>query len=580
MKATNVVTMTTMDIISDAASKLNKIFNGTVFDSPLVWITELFQNAHRSGAKNVTVSIKKDGSVLVYDDGCGCRTPKPVLTLDYSSWDSTDEGFGMGFWSVLALPGIETVRVASKNWVADIVVAEMLSSGTPQATVTRTEDPFDGFLVLIKSSWILEHLEEVVDEIREVGKYQMFNLSLNGEVVPKVQFVVEGEFVRTFETRTFTAQLAVAESEYTHPVLYYENRKVCTIYSIDGVSGIVQVNPHVLSLKEPDRKSVVQNAKYDRFVNRVQACVKDLYREFIPVSTDAQLDKYSNIIDHVLSVADYEGYLRVPGLVPTLTTVAPVMAPSAPSRVTIISGESDIDAYAEDDAEVESNVCDLSARAAPARVIRRQKANTRGAMKKVSKKTWVKASELGNPEIVALKAKAEYYGVNVWVAWNVLYERVYTLRKVPHISDIKNGIVKRNIKKDVSLKTGKEEKFIRLLRPICAKYNLPENTFLIGNISLVVETRLGDKVIDKEVVPVGGVQEGDKIILNRKTLGLKRFNLRAGDKVGLADIRALMANVITIAHELAHLKYRTDDNSVNHYQVQDAIHDEIVALYL
>ena len=41
-----------------------------------------------------------------------------------------------------------------------------------------------------------------------------------------------------------------------------------------------------------------------------------------------------------------------------------------------------------------------------------------------------------------------------------------------------------------------------------------------------------------------------------------------------------MANLDTIAHELAHLIYDTEDNTVDHYKMQTRIQNEIVNLYL
>jgi hypothetical protein len=197
--------------------------------------------------------------------------------------------------------------------------------------------------------------------------------------------------------------------------------------------------------------------------------------------------------------------------------------------------------------------------------------------RKSGKKVWIKSNELN--DLSDLKARAEYYGIKVLIAKNVLHENIYRNYDVPYITELRDGVVKRNIKKNVELKTKKEDAFIGLLQPICVYFNLPRTTFLIGNLKLIVETRLDGKTIDREQRPVAAVTDDGHIIFDRKTLGLKRFHLY-GSGVGQHELKALMANLDTIAHELAHLLYDTEDNTVDHYTRQNRIQNEIVNLYL
>jgi predicted house-cleaning noncanonical NTP pyrophosphatase (MazG superfamily) len=213
-----------------------------------------------------------------------------------------------------------------------------------------------------------------------------------------------------------------------------------------------------------------------------------------------------------------------------------------------------------------------------------KKGNLKEAIKKASRKVWVKASE--SEEYKDLRAKAEYYGVKVFVANNVLHEKVFEKYEVPYITEIKEGVQKRYFQKNVCLKTKKEENFIELLYPICDYYNLPRNTFFIGDIKLYIETKLQGKVINREImenkkgeIRLGGVCQEGQIILDRRALDLSRFNL-TGNGIGINEIKAIFANVEIIAHELAHLLYNTEDNTEKHFKKEREIQREITNLYL
>ena len=58
---------------------------------------------------------------------------------------------------------------------------------------------------------------------------------------------------------------------------------------------------------------------------------------------------------------------------------------------------------------------------------------------------------------------------------------------------------------------------------------------------------------------------------HRRAIGLQRFNL-TGNGIGVHELKALMANLKTISHELAHLMYDTEDNTKYHFEMEDKIY--------
>ena len=582
--------MSKVQITSDARQKLRKIQNGDVFDSPYVWITELMQNSYRARAKNVQFKI--EGNVVaVVDDGVGSKSPKSILTLDYSDWESTDEGFGLGFWSVLAIPKLAHVTVVSKNWSALINITNLFATGVPEADVETDNGSIGGFGVRLISEWFSEHRGSITDEIRKVGETQPYNVYINDVLIRKRDITagVNSEYRRVIENNKVSAVIGVTSNNWRSPTLYYERREIGHLSALEmnGITGIIELKPKALNLKEPDRKAVVKNNKYDSFVKMIHDEAVKMYLGFLEHAPDEKVNEYANTIDLVVPVDAYEK---------VLTTSDDIVAMTIESE-----GENEIDdttAIAFPDAtnltlaQYEQPSADVVGRIVPAMPTPNTQVGTaththlggvhrkttlKEIVRATKKKVWIKASEMES--LAEIKAKAEYYGVKVFVAKNVLHERAFEKWGVSHITALENGIVKRNIKTNVELKTDKEINFIRLLQPITKKYSLPENTFLIGNLKLIVETNLDGKVIDRDVKVVEGVKDGEHIILDRKSLGLKRFHLY-GNGFGQHEMKALMANLQTIAHELAHLLYNTTDNTVGHYKLQEQIYEEIVGVYL
>ncbi|MFA5617716.1 MAG: hypothetical protein WDK95_12805, partial [Syntrophorhabdaceae bacterium] len=302
--------MKTMPITSDVIGKLRKIQNGTVFDSPLVFVAEMMQNAYRARAKMMQVTIQDD-TIVFADDGCGASNPKTILTLDYSQWTSTDEGFGIGFWSIIAIPDIQECRVTSRKWTATINVATLFTNGAPEAAVTWNDDLYHGFRVQIAAPYIRDHRQEIVDELTRVGALQPYTVRINEYVVPTQDpfDAVTGEFTKDFATRLFSARLAVTRHGWQSPDLYYERRAVCGYHDCLGVRGIIEMKPTALTLKEPDRKQIVTDTKRSKFAEIVVKCTRDLYREFVRQATNDQITRYAGVIDEILSIGDYEAYV-------------------------------------------------------------------------------------------------------------------------------------------------------------------------------------------------------------------------------------------------------------------------------
>ena len=104
----------------------------------------------------------------------------------------------------------------------------------------------------------------------------------------------------------------------------------------------------------------------------------------------------------------------------------------------------------------------------------------------------------------------------------------------------------------------------------------------------MIETSLDNKIINREIIEnkkdnikLFGVTDGENIILDRRAIGLQRFNLSSSNAYfGINEFKAIMASLKTVSHELAHLLYQTEDNTKDHREAEDRIYEELVNLYL
>jgi hypothetical protein len=647
-----------MEIRSNTIGKLRKIYDGRSFSDRIVIISEMFQNAQRAKATRVDITIG-NGEIVFADNGCGCDDPQKTLTLDLSSWKTTDEGFGIGLWSWLAVPEVEQMEICSQNWKSTINVKDLFESKVPQAHVSETVSSTDGFKVVIKSPYFTEHYYDVEQRIVADGELQLFDVYLNGVLVPRRDLHAEvyGDFVLRFQNNLFDATLSI--SQWGSPMLYYEKRPVQKFYLCNGsVEGVVELKKNALTLQEPDRKNVIYDTKRERFSKKLQGCAKELYIEFVKIADNRTIDKYAESISRILEVKDYEKYILTDDMVeeweeqqrnignflaqrnsidalmraieqsnknrqmslledkmtevdrrriaqllnlnnsnPNVKWVAANEVHDGPGTVIdnpspeffetvnwlVIGGRVYRKVNIEElEQEFEQEEEVLSTFYVPTR--KQKKQSLKDAIKRKKKRVWVKASEA--EEYKDLRAKAEYYGIKVFVANNILHENVFEKYEVPYISELEDSIQKRYFVKNVGIRTKKEKYFIELLRPICEFYNIPKNTFLIGNLKLYLEMVLRGQVVNREIivnrrdeVGVEGVCQEGNIILDRHAINLSRFNL-LGNGIGINEIKAIMANLELLSHELAHLIYNTEDNTEEHFKREREIQREIVNLYL
>jgi hypothetical protein len=182
-------------VADDAISKVSRLFNATLDDIS----AELFQNARRAGATQISVSQIDHpdmGSVIfLIDNGPGLSDPRDLFTLGQSAWDrdvqSLEDAAGMGFFSLAG----RTVRIiaqiqdTSQSWMID---AEPDSfGGTVPITCKNGPLNHNGTTILIAT----KPNESYVAAANHAARYLPLEVKVDGVVVERKDFLATAEHI-------------------------------------------------------------------------------------------------------------------------------------------------------------------------------------------------------------------------------------------------------------------------------------------------------------------------------------------------------------------------------------------------
>ena len=605
-----------MKIKSNTAGKLNKIIKGSVFSNEFIFIKEFFQNSQR--AKATSVNIEVDECFITFkDNGVGCKKPSDILTLDLSQWSSTNEGFGIGFWSCLAFKDVREVILRSYNWSAKISIDNLLNNNL-EIELTEDMSIIDGFEITLKTHQMDDNrILRLLEEIDSVAKYLDLDTICNGSLVEKIDIFssVNGEFIKDIENKYFKARFSIAKHDFNCVKLFYDNREAGYFYNLGYIKGVLSPKSGKLTFKEPDRDSYVTDDKYFKFKDKINEEIKKLYVDFIKSNPNQDtLNKYAEAIDAYLSVNDYEKYIDFSSLLnedakksldeKVETDNNYNILDNTESNTLDIHNEEYTDEcatsydndnsdytiskedFCKDDYVVQNQMAfPITNNTSKNKSNHNNFAEFKKYIKRKNKLTWVLKEDIEKYQNQI--SRPEYINIEVMKVDNILYANVLKKYNKMHISEIENSLIETFSYKNIELKSGKEVRFIQNLIPICNKYNLPYNTFVIGDVEVTRQLTHNEKVIYKEKtsnkkdkIEVFAVKSGECIILDRKALNLSRFNIQQDKPFGINDLKAVFANINTIAHELAHLMYFTKDNTIEHYTVESKIQSEITELYI
>lgn len=163
------------------------------FDNPSSVVIEIAQNAQRSGATRLDITLE-NGILRTFDNGSGTDNPEPLFVLADSSWsEEVEENQKPAGWGLFFLYSIaESVIFASKFGTVEVDCHKYLSDGSYRANILSNIDSGRGF-----SGFSIEAIlrAEVRDNILDsIDRLSWFPLDVTVNGLPVAQKNAEDEF--------------------------------------------------------------------------------------------------------------------------------------------------------------------------------------------------------------------------------------------------------------------------------------------------------------------------------------------------------------------------------------------------
>lgn len=578
-----------VEIQSDAWSRLKTIRSGVVYDNILTFLYELIQNSQRANASSIYISVHGDTFTII-DDGKGCPNPKDLFTMDFSGFGV---GYGIGFTSVY--PIADRIDVETANWRTTLDMNKAIDEKNLFLAIEPTH-PVSGFHLTLKGEKISEYEADIIDKSIEIASIiPDIDIRVNGDYVHKVDLFEPPTYTNQHgkvNNRIYEGRLVLNNLEKSSGIeVYYEHRHVCRIY-LEGVRGNILIKPGKINLKAPDRKSIIWDYLRDNLYHQLRSDIADLCKKAVKQSTDEEKEDLANTIDLYLGVSAYIRYLMMDEA-DILNQYETREAAEANEKAEEESEAADTEeAFREEEqqeqvsffvADNERHQEDITfhsfVSAHDRDLVQKGEQVSISTIKRKKNVVWVKKKE--EDQYQDLITKYAYYGIHTFVSPHVLYDRALEHLGITHIADVEHQAIE---KKYSVTRTGarnkKEMRAMELLSFIERELGFGE-TFYLSDIDCRMVVNLNESKIYQQKLEVEGYEQGGRIHLDRKSLEFGRLSGSHYGRVdiGINDIKFVMSNIVLIAHEMSHL-YGTHDNTIGHYQQQDALQKKIGKLFL
>ena len=464
-----------MKIGVNVSKRLAKIRNGAVYSSSTTVVTELLQNTQRAGATRIDLTVTADGFVLV-DNGKGCASPEDVFTMDSSGW-GLEEAFGEGFFSTFTIA--DHITVDSIGWHAEVDVLHLLEEDDLSVTVTPSTFQ-TGFRVKLTGDWIRQNWDELLSAVYDLAKSLPLDVYVNGNYVPHVPVLPTDTPEHGYRVETDLFEAVLTPAHYSSFHLYYEHRPVSQVYMAD-IGGTVVLKPGAVTLQAPDRQSIVWDDKRSRFYDVLGTARMELYRRLVAENDPIMVKSYARQIADYVPVEEYADLLAINDLGVTEEMMEELEHKTNHETETT---EMEAPAYignpgyvgtVDDDRLTEETHESLTAERPVSKKERQQR------IKDIKKRVaWVREADLlASAELIT---KLRYYGVDVLIAPNELYEKAYAHYGFTSLFDVDFEVRKSHKCTRVGIETKKEARARWLLQFVDEKYGVP-NLFTFGNVT-------------------------------------------------------------------------------------------------
>jgi len=568
-----------MEVKVNVLNEMKKLRHSTYADR-LTWVDELVQNAQRAKATHIKVTVEYD-RVIIEDNGVGCSDPQVLFDKSSSGWDesvASQNPFGEGFFSTMMVA--DTIKVSSIGFDAVFDVKEMFEKETTDCIKVRRSTRRSGFVVVLSDMTNEYSQWATISRFREVGKYiKSPTMSINGE---RVKFAgtepdTENIFAKKVSNEWFTGWIQPFKwgaDGYDDSLRTFAYSRFVKNQPMWGVRGVLNFVDGKISLRSPDRKDVIYDSDYDRMTESLKEEVKKMFISVLRRGSDEDIAKYADTVERYLSIGDYRGLVKFKFLSDSKDEEerehkTHKSTPSSGEGVRKVSGVKI------------GSVADFSSESAithiPVSV--KESKQTGIGVKELKYGFYVKTSEV--PTMMDAIQLAQLYNIPVVEIRNVLEEKVLMEdRRFRHISELPKLVTMRVDFKNITPQNEAEIRAYKILaeigRSVAGRYDM----FSIADVRSYRVINIDGDEVSKEEFESFAVAKGNSIFINRKYLAEYKGLKDDASDLTAEDMKFVLMNIDTIAHEMAHVIYGTLDNTKEHFEAIGKLVQRIIfALY-
>lgn len=561
------------------------------FKDKLSFLDENVQNAQRALATEVKVTTNYSEKLLtIENNGLILEDPQKLFSIAESGWSQdiqeNENPFGIGFFSNISVSSYLEIFSGNKQILFD--VARMIEQRDPNVEVIELDSFYEGFKLILHNfdyGDIPSH--KIAERVTLLGKFvEDTEIYYNGTVIPKIDLLTpdtKSPFFISPKEKSFTGWLALSTSFSPKLRLFYRGRLVQEITDMYYVEGNIYLGDSAVNLTAPDRKDIIQDAKWREFRSSLREYVCELAADALLNSNSSSAENYIDSINWYVKVDDIKNQIRFQMFrasndehMQALKKIVYQQAldekgPQFVEQMGYLLPGSEIQPESHFEEVLESTA--VVARV-PTTSVGGYSGGYYGAPSKPVKKFGEPMSVTGgeffpiNRPIFWLKEEDLYsfeiqlnlvreYDLLLLLARNTLEEKVLQQleaeHRVFHLKELRERIVVHSSLTHTSLNI-REQRALMLLEMISRVTGQNKNVFAIGNLMVSRTLTIPELGIEEDVIELGVVavhnEEQGKIYIDRDSLNTSKLSEKLDTRLRLSDYKFIMAHAGLFAREL------------------------------
>lgn len=302
-----------LELKVDVINYLSMLANST-FKDVLTFMDEIKQNATRGEAKNLYITHNYNDKTLIFEnDGEVLTEPQVLFHLSKSGWSEKvkekEEPYGTGFFSVITVSNL--IKVRSGYYEITFDVDKTLMDRKSHIKQEKVEEYLDGFRVTLHNFDPKGvYYSDIEERTEMLAKYDpTIHIYFNDEL-KEPKSLTEGDnspFQTSIELPKGKEDLYESDEPfigwlslnpyYSHDVkVFYKGRMIRELHEVAFLKGEIHINDKILTLKQPDRKEIIQNQKLDDFIAMIRLYGEMLVEEALTSDRQDEIERHKDAI--------------------------------------------------------------------------------------------------------------------------------------------------------------------------------------------------------------------------------------------------------------------------------------------